>query len=79
MAVDYREVNQFLRVSASQLPYQDLIFQQLAGQVYYAKVNNIWEYQSTEIGSSKHQASLYHVTGVCRVLSFPLCNFYCAG
>jgi len=35
MAVDYREVNQFLRVSANQLPYQDMLFQQLGGQLYY--------------------------------------------
>ena len=26
MAVDYREVNQYLRVSANQLPYQDMLF-----------------------------------------------------
>ena len=26
MAVDYREVSQFLRVSANQLPYQDMLF-----------------------------------------------------
>ena len=31
MAVDYREVNQYLRVSANQLPYQDMLFQQLGG------------------------------------------------
>ena len=28
IAVDYREVNQFLRVSANQLPYQDMLIQQ---------------------------------------------------
>ena len=32
MAVDYREVNQQLNVSANQLPYQDMLFQQLGGQ-----------------------------------------------
>ena len=42
MAVDYREVNQFLRVSANQLRYQDMLLQQLAGQLYYAKVDNHW-------------------------------------
>ena len=41
MAVNYREVNQFLKVSANQLPYQDMLFQQLGGQVYYAKVDNL--------------------------------------
>ena len=40
MAVDYREVNQYLRVSANQLPYQDMLFQQLAGMQYFAKVDN---------------------------------------
>ena len=42
MEVDYREVNQFLRVSANQLRYQDMLLQQLAGQLYYAKVDNLW-------------------------------------
>ena len=42
MAVDYREVNQYLRVSANQLPYQDMLFQQLAGMQYFAKVDNLW-------------------------------------
>ena len=37
MAVDYRVVNQFLRVSANQLPYQDMLFQQLAGQIIMLK------------------------------------------
>ena len=31
MAVGYREVNEFLKVSADQLPYQDMLFQQLGG------------------------------------------------
>ena len=31
MTVDYREVNQHLRVSAQQLPDQDMLFQQLGG------------------------------------------------
>ena len=39
MAVDYREVNQYLHVSANQLPYQDMLFQQLGGQQYYAEVD----------------------------------------
>ena len=30
-----------LRVSANQLPYQDMLLQQLEGQNYYAKVDNI--------------------------------------
>jgi len=29
IAVDYREVNQFLKVSENQLPYQNMLFQQL--------------------------------------------------
>ena len=36
MAVDYREVK-YLRVSANQLLYQDMLFQQLVGQQYYKK------------------------------------------
>ena len=38
MAVDYREVNQYLRVSANQLPYQDMLFQQLGGMQYFEKL-----------------------------------------
>ena len=41
MAVDYREVNQYHRVSANQLPYQDML---LRDQQYYAKVDNFRGY-----------------------------------
>ena len=44
MAVDYLEVNQYFRASANQLPYQDMVFQQLGGQQYHAKVDNLWGY-----------------------------------
>ena len=43
MEVDYREINQFLRVSANQLPYQDMLFQQLAKNIIL-KVDNLWVY-----------------------------------
>jgi hypothetical protein len=42
MAVDYREVNLQLDPTANQLPYQSTLFQQLGGQKYYAKVDNLW-------------------------------------
>jgi len=45
MAVDYREVNQFLRVSSNQLPYQDMLFQQLAD----AKVYKLWGYHQLKL------------------------------
>ena len=45
MAVDY----QFLRVSANQLLYQDMLFQQLAGQLYHAKVDNLWGYHQLKL------------------------------
>jgi len=43
MAVDYREVKQFLRASANQLTYPVMLFQQPTGQVHYTKVNNLWD------------------------------------
>ena len=49
LSVDYCEVNQFLRVSANQLPYQDMLFQQLGGQLYYAKVDNLWGYHQFKL------------------------------
>ena len=49
MAVDYPEMNQFLRVSVNQLPYQDKLFQQLGGQLYYAKVDTLWGYHQFKL------------------------------
>jgi len=37
MAIDYREINQYLRVSANQLPYQDMLFQQLGGPAIFCQ------------------------------------------
>ena len=48
IAVDYREVNQFLKVSANQLPYQNMLFQQLSGQRFYAKIYNLWRVSPAE-------------------------------
>ena len=49
MVVYYREVNQFLRVSANQLPYHDMLFQQLGGQLYNTKVDNLWGYYQLKL------------------------------
>ena len=49
MVVDYREVNQFLKVSANQLPYQDMLFQQLGGQLYYENLDNLWGYHQLKL------------------------------
>jgi len=49
MAVDYWEVNQYLCVSANQIPYQDILFQQLGGQQYYAKVDKLWGYHQLRL------------------------------
>ena len=48
MVVDYREVTQFLKVSANQLPYQNMLFQQLSGQRFYAKIYNLWRVSPAE-------------------------------
>ena len=45
MAVDYREVNMDLEATANQLPYQPTLFQRVSGQLFYAKVDNLWGYQ----------------------------------
>jgi hypothetical protein len=72
MAVDYREVNQFLKVSANQLPYQDMLFQQLGGQVYYAKVDNLWGYHQLKLDpQSSRVTAIITPWGVYRFLSCP--------
>ena len=45
MAVVYQEV------SANQLPHQNMLFQQLSGQILNAKIDNLWGY---------HQLKLFH-------------------
>ena len=71
MAVDYREVNQFLRVSANQLPYQDMLFQQLGGTLYYAKVDNLWGYHQLKLDPQSSRVIAIITPWVYRFLSFP--------
>ena len=72
MAVDYREVNQLLKVSANQLPYQDKHFQQLGGQVYYAKVDNLWGYHQLKLDpQSSRVTAIITPWRVYRFLSCP--------
>jgi len=67
VAVNYREINRFLRVSANQFPCQDILFQQLAGQLNHTKVDNLCRYHQLKLDqqSSRVTASLHH--GVCVV------------
>ena len=44
MAVDCREVNQLFKVSTNQLPYQNMLFQQLSGLKFYANIDNFLGY-----------------------------------
>jgi len=44
LAVDYRELNRCIVPSANQLPLQGQLFDQLAGQVYFAKLDLLWGY-----------------------------------
>ena len=72
MAVDYREVNQYLRVSANQLPYQDMLFQQLAGMQYFAKVDNLWGYHQLRLDKeSSRVTAIITPWGVYRFLACP--------
>ena len=72
MEVDYPEVNQFLRVSANQLPYQDMLFQQLCGHLYFAKVDNLWRYhQLKRDQQSRRVTAIITPWGVYRFLSCP--------
>ena len=49
MAVDYRELNVFLKNTANQLPFQPLLFQALGGSHFYAKMDNLWGYQQLKL------------------------------
>ena len=57
IAVDYREVNQFFRVSANQQLYKDILFQQLPGQVYHAKVDNLWGYHQLKLDKASSRVT----------------------
>ena len=41
IAVDYRELNAIIKLTANQLPYQQLLFSKLANQRFFAKVDNL--------------------------------------
>ena len=72
MAVAYREVNQYLRVSANQLPYQDMLFQQLAGMQYFAKLDNLWGYHQLRLDKeSSRVTAIITLWGVYRFLARP--------
>ena len=64
MAVDYREVNQFLKVSANPLPYQDMLFQ-LGGQLYYAKVDNLSGYHQLKQDQKSSRVTAIISSWVC--------------
>jgi hypothetical protein len=49
MAVDYREVNLQLDTTANMLPYQSMLFAQLGGMKYFAKVDNLWGYHQLRL------------------------------
>jgi hypothetical protein len=44
LAVDYRELNNIIIETAHQLPYQQTLFECLAGKRYYAKLDNLYGY-----------------------------------
>ena len=60
MAVNYREVNQYQRVSANQLPYKDMLFQQLGSQQYYAEVDKSMGLSSLTVGQGEQQGYSNH-------------------
>jgi len=72
MAVDYREVNQHLNVSANQLPYQDMLFQQLGGPQYYTTVHNLWGYHQLRLDKESSKViAIITPWGVYRFLTCP--------
>jgi hypothetical protein len=42
LAVDYQELNRCIVNTANQLPMQEMLFQELAMQLYFAKLDNLW-------------------------------------
>ena len=72
MAVDYCEVNQFLKVSANQLPYQNMLFQQLTGQNFHTKIDNLWEYHQLKLpDESSKVTAIITPFGVYLFLAYP--------
>ena len=73
--VDCREVYQFQRISANQLPYQDMHSKHLAGQVHFAKVDSLWGYHRLKLEEeSSRVMEIITPRDVQRFLSFSL-NF----
>ena len=69
--VDYREVNQYLRESANQLPCQDMLFQQFGGQKYFAKMDNLCGYHQIRLDKeSSDVAAIITPWGVNRFLAY---------
>jgi hypothetical protein len=72
MAVDYREVNTQLDTTANQLPFQKTLFQQLGGQKYFAKVDNLWGYHQLRLDhESSKITAIITPWGVYRFLACP--------
>lgn len=44
LAVDYRQLNEVIEPYAGQLPYMQTLFTALAGNQWFAKVDNLWGY-----------------------------------
>ena len=73
MEVDYREFNQFLRVSSNQFPFQDMLFQQLGGQLYHEKVDNLWGYHQLKLDQQNSRVTAIITPWGCT--SFLSCPF----
>ena len=72
MAVDYRKVNQYLRVSVNQLPDQYMLFQQLGGLQYFGKVDCLWGYHQLRLDkASSRVTAIITPWGVHRFLACP--------
>jgi len=49
LATDYRELNDCIVNTANQLPMQHMLFQELAHQCYFAKLDNLWWYHKLKL------------------------------
>jgi hypothetical protein len=72
MAVDYREVNTFIRGTANQLPFQPLLFQTMGGSRYFAKMDNLWGYHQLRLSeNSTKYTSIITPWGIYRFTACP--------
>jgi hypothetical protein len=72
MAVDYRELNVFIKNTANQLPFQPLLFQALGGSHFYAKTDNLWGYHQLKLtDSSSKYTAIITPWGVYRFTACP--------